>query len=85
MKYDYLIVGAGLYGSTFAHKATQQGKKCLVIDKRPHAGGNLYCENIEGIRENTNTSTWIKRLNRLFYCFAGLFWVNKNNLVFLYI
>jgi len=48
-QYDYLIVGAGLYGSAFAHKAAQQGKKCLVIDKRPHAGGNLYCENIEGI------------------------------------
>ena len=48
-KYDYLIVGSGLYGSTFAHLAHQQGKKCLVIDKRPHLGGNIYCENIEGI------------------------------------
>lgn len=47
--YDYLIVGAGLFGATFAHMAHQQGKKCLVIDKRPHLGGNLYCENIEGI------------------------------------
>lgn len=47
--YDYLIVGAGLYGATFAHLATQQGKKCLVIDKRTHSGGNLYCENVEGI------------------------------------
>ena len=45
-KYDYLIVGAGLFGSTFAYCAKQQGKKCLVIDKRPHLGGNLYCENI---------------------------------------
>lgn len=49
MKYDYLIVGSGLYGATFAHLATQKGKKCLVIDKRPHLGGNVYCENIEGI------------------------------------
>ena len=49
MKYDYLIVGAGLYGSVFAHCATKQGKRCLVIDKRPHLGGNLYCENIENI------------------------------------
>lgn len=48
-KYDYLVVGAGLYGSMFAYVATQKGKKCLVIDKRSHKGGNLYCENIEGI------------------------------------
>lgn len=49
MKYDYLIVGAGLFGATFACLATQAGKKCLVIDKRRHTGGNIYCENIEGI------------------------------------
>ena len=49
MKYDYIIVGSGLFGATFAHLATKQGKKCLVIDKRPHLGGNVYCENIEGI------------------------------------
>ncbi|TFU92089.1 UDP-galactopyranose mutase [Barnesiella sp. WM24] len=49
MKYDYLIVGAGLFGATFAHLARKQGKRCLVIDKRPHAGGNIYCEDIEGI------------------------------------
>lgn len=48
-EYDYLIVGAGLFGATFAHLANKQGKRCLVIDKRPHAGGNIYCENIEGI------------------------------------
>ena len=47
--YDYLIVGSGLFGATFAYRATQAGKKCLVIDKRPHLGGNVYCENIEGI------------------------------------
>ena len=49
MKYDYLIVGSGLFGATFAHLAHKQGKTCLVIDKRPHLGGNIYCENIEGI------------------------------------
>lgn len=49
MLYDYLIVGAGLYGSTFACLAHRRGKRCLVIDKRPHLGGNLYCEKIEGI------------------------------------
>ena len=47
--YDYLIVGSGLFGATFAWKAREAGKRCLVIDKRPHAGGNVYCENIEGI------------------------------------
>ena len=49
MKYDYLIVGSGLYGATFAYLAKKQGKKCLVIDKRHHLGGNIYCETIEGI------------------------------------
>ena len=48
-KYDYLIVGSGLFGATFAYRARKQGKKCLVIDKRPHLGGNVYCENVEGI------------------------------------
>ena len=48
-QYDYVIVGAGLYGACFAFFAKQQGKKCLVIDKRSHVGGNLYCEEIEGI------------------------------------
>lgn len=47
--FDYLIVGAGLFGSTFAHLAKKAGKSCLVIDKRPHLGGNIYCENTEGI------------------------------------
>lgn len=47
--YDYLIVGAGLFGSVFAYEAKKRGKKCLVIDKRDHIGGNVYNENIEGI------------------------------------
>ena len=47
--YDFLIVGSGLFGATFAYRARQNGKRCLVIDKRPHLGGNVYCENIEGI------------------------------------
>lgn len=47
--YDYLIVGAGLFGAVFAYKAKQQGQKCLVIDRRSHLGGNIYCEKIEGI------------------------------------
>ena len=48
-EYDLLIVGAGIYGATAAYKAKQEGKRCLVIDIRPHLGGNIYCENIEGI------------------------------------
>lgn len=49
MKYDYLIVGSGLFGATFAHLAHRAGKRCLVIDKRPHLGGNIYCEQKHGI------------------------------------
>ena len=48
-KYDYLIVGAGLYGAVFAHEANKAGKRCLVVDKREHIGGNIYTENIHGI------------------------------------
>lgn len=50
MMYDYLIVGSGLYGATFAWFARQAGKKCLVLEKRPHLGGNVYCEEVEGIQ-----------------------------------
>ncbi|MCI2228617.1 UDP-galactopyranose mutase [Polaribacter sp. MSW13] len=49
MKYDYLIVGAGLFGAVFAHEMTKNGKKCIVIDKRKHLGGNVYCEKKEDI------------------------------------
>ena len=49
--YDYLIVGAGLYGSVFAYEMTKAGKKCLVIDKRSHVGGNIYTKEVEGIKE----------------------------------
>jgi len=48
-KYDYLIVGSGLFGSVFAHEMKKIGKKCLVIDKRSHIGGNVYTEKIEGV------------------------------------
>ena len=50
MKYDYLIVGAGLFGAVFARQAMDQGKSCLVIDRRSHTGGNIHCETVEGIR-----------------------------------
>ena len=50
MRYDYLIVGSGLFGAVFAHEMTKQGKKCLIIDKRSHIGGNIYTEEVEGIQ-----------------------------------
>ena len=50
MKYDYLIVGAGLFGSVFAHEAANAGKKCIVIDRRPHIAGNVYTEDVDGIK-----------------------------------
>lgn len=49
MKYDYLVVGTGLFGATFAYEAKKKGKKCLVIDKRPNIGGNIYTKNVNGI------------------------------------
>ena len=49
MHYDYLIVGSGLYGAVCAHELTKKGKKCLVIEKRDHIGGNVYTEEVEGI------------------------------------
>ena len=73
-RYDYLIVGSGLFGATFAYKARQAGKTCLVIDKRPHLGGNIYCEPVSlptgerlrvgepssGIDENIKSETFGK-------------------------
>ncbi|SHK11165.1 UDP-galactopyranose mutase [Hathewaya proteolytica DSM 3090] len=49
-KYDYLVVGAGLFGAVFAHEAAKYGKSCIVIDKRDHVGGNVYCEEFQGIQ-----------------------------------
>lgn len=55
-QFDYLIVGSGLYGATFAYRARQAGKKCLVIDKRYHKEENVYCENIRSIHVVSHTS-----------------------------
>ena len=49
MKYNYLVVGSGLYGSIFAHEAKKHGKSVLVVDKRSHIAGNIYTANVEGI------------------------------------
>ena len=82
MMYDYMIVGSGLFGATFASQATRKGKRCLVIEKRSHLGGNLYCEKIEGINvhqygphifHTDNPAVWefvnaIVPFNRFTYC-----------------
>ena len=67
MKYDYLVVGSGLYGAIFAHEAKAKGKSVLVVDKRPNIAGNIYTENVEGINvhvygahifHTNNTKVW---------------------------
>ena len=62
--YDYLIVGAGLSGAIFAHEATKRGKKVKVIDKRDHIGGNIYCENVEGLMFTSTVPTFSIRLTK---------------------
>ena len=57
-QYDYLIVGAGLYGAVFAHEAKKAGKRCLVIDKRGHIAGNIYTEPVEGINVHRYGALW---------------------------
>ena len=57
MNYDYLIVGCGIFGTTFARLATDAGKKCLIIDKREHIGGSAYTENNNGIHVHTVSYT----------------------------
>ena len=72
-KYDYLIVGAGLYGATFAYLAKQKGKRCLVIDKRSHLGGNVYCENIHGINIHTYGAHIFHTSNKTVWDFVNSF------------
>lgn len=95
-KYDYLIVGSGLFGATFAHCATQAKKRCLVIDKRPHTGGNVYCEEIKGITvhkygphifHTSNKEVWnyvnsITSFNRFTLCTVANFCGELYNLPF---
>ena len=73
-RYDYLIVGSGLFGSTFAHLATKVGKRCLIIDKRPHTGGNIYCEEQHGINVH-------KYGCHIFHTSSRRVWDFVNNLV----
>ena len=72
-KYDYLIVGAGLYGATFAHLARQAGYRCLVVDKRPHTGGNAYCEDVNGIHVHKYGAHIFHTKNKEIWDFANGF------------
>jgi len=72
-KYDFLIVGAGLYGSVFAYEATKRGKKCHVIDKRSHLGGNIYTENIEGINVHTYGAHIFHTSNKMIWDYVNSF------------
>ena len=72
-QYDYIIVGSGLFGSVFAYKAHQAGKKCLVIEKRPHLGGNVYCECVEGINVHKYGAHIFHTSNRKVWDFVNLF------------
>jgi UDP-galactopyranose mutase len=72
-KYDFLIIGAGLYGSTFAYNANKHGYKCLVLDKRNHIGGNLYCENISNINVHKFGAHIFHTSNKLVWDFVNSF------------
>ena len=72
-QYDCLIVGSGLYGATFAYFAKQAGKRCLVIDKREHKGGNVYCENVEGINVHKYGAHIFHTSNREVWNFVNSF------------
>ena len=72
-RYDYLIVGAGLYGSMMAYRLGKQGKKCLVIDKLGHLGGNIYCENIDGINVHKYGAHIFHTSNKEVWNFVNLY------------
>jgi len=77
-KYDYLIVGSGLFGSTFAYQAKQAGKTCLVIDRRDHIGGNIYCKDIDGINVHMYGAHIFHTSNKAIWDFVNQF-VTFNN------
>jgi len=71
--YDYLIVGAGLFGAVFAQQAREAGKRCLVIDRRAHVGGNIYTEEIEGIQVHRYGAHIFHTGNRAVWDYVGRF------------
>ena len=70
-KYDYLIVGAGLFGAVFAHEAVTRGKTCLVIDRRGHIGGNIHCEEVEGIQVHCYGAHIFHTADKEVWAYAG--------------
>lgn len=73
MKYDYVIVGSGLFGSVFAYEMTKRGKKCLVLDRRSHTGGNIYCEDIHGIHVHKYGAHIFHTSNKKIWEYVGQF------------
>ncbi len=73
MKYDYLVVGAGLFGAVFAHEAAKKGNKVLVIDKRNTVGGNVYTEKIEGINVHVYGAHIFHTNNRRVWEYVNIF------------
>lgn len=78
--YDYLIVGSGLFGSVFAHQMHKKGKSCLVLERRPHVGGNIYCENKDGINIHTYGAHIFHTSNKKVWDYVNQF-VEFNNYV----
>lgn len=78
--YDYLIVGSGLFGSIFAHQMHKKGKSCLVLERRPHVGGNIYCENKDGINIHTYGAHIFHTSNKKVWDYVNQF-VEFNNYV----
>lgn len=70
-KYDYVIVGGGLFAGTFAYAATQRGKQCLIVEKRPYLGGNIYCEEVEGIHVHKYGAHIFHTANRRVWAFVN--------------
>ena len=78
--YDYLIVGSGLFGSVFAHEMHKKEKSCLVLERRPHVGGNIYCENKDGINIHTYGAHIFHTSNKKVWDYVNQF-VEFNNYV----
>lgn len=78
--YDYLIVGSGLFGSVFAHEMHKKGKSCLVLERRPHVGGNIYCENKDGINIHTYGAHIFHTSNKKVWDYVNQF-VEFNNYI----